>query len=66
MKHLTWKAAEVEMEILTLQNDIHLKAHQGSPHFWCLVDSEKYKSVHTAALKVACHSSVFSFLWYEF
>ncbi|KAK0146900.1 SCAN domain-containing protein 3 [Merluccius polli] len=47
-------AGELEMEILTLQNDITLKAHQGSPHFWCLVDSEKYKGLHTAALKTAC------------
>ena len=36
-------AGEVEMEILTLQSDIHLKAHQGSSNFWCLVDPEKYK-----------------------
>ena len=25
---------DVEMEILTLQNDINLKAHQSAPNFW--------------------------------
>ncbi|KAF3850903.1 hypothetical protein F7725_012675 [Dissostichus mawsoni] len=36
-------AGQVEIEILTLQNDLHLKAHQDAPNFWCLVDTEKYK-----------------------
>ena len=47
-------AGQVEIEILTLQNDLHLKAHQDAPNFWCLVDTEKYKGVCTAAMKVAC------------
>ncbi|XP_070400503.1 general transcription factor II-I repeat domain-containing protein 2-like [Nothobranchius furzeri] len=47
-------AGEVEIEIITLQNDLHLKAHQSEPNFWCLVDTEKYKGVCTAAMKVAC------------
>ena len=38
-------ATDVEMEILTLQNDIKLKAHQSAPNFWCLVDKEKYCTV---------------------
>uniref|UniRef100_A0A8C6L134 DUF4371 domain-containing protein n=1 Tax=Nothobranchius furzeri TaxID=105023 RepID=A0A8C6L134_NOTFU len=46
-------AGEVEIEIITLQNDLHLKAHQSEPNFWCLVDTEKYKGVCTAAMKVA-------------
>ena len=46
-------AGQVEIEILTLQNDLHLKAHQDAPNFWCLVDTEKYKVVSTAAMKVA-------------
>ncbi|KAF3846971.1 hypothetical protein F7725_004049, partial [Dissostichus mawsoni] len=29
-------AGQVEIEILTLQNDLHLKAHQDAPNFWCL------------------------------
>lgn len=45
---------QIEIEILTLQNDIHLKAYQGDPNFWCLVDTEKYKGVCTAAMKVTC------------
>ena len=36
---------EIDMEILTLQNDIQVKAQQGSLRFCVLVD--------TAALKVA-------------
>lgn len=47
-------AGDVEMEILTFQSDIHLKAHQGSPNLWWLEDPEKYKCVCTAAMKVAC------------
>ena len=46
-------ATDVEMEILTLQNDINLKAHQSAPNFWCLVDKEKYSGVSTAAMKIA-------------
>ena len=47
-------AGEVEMEIPMLQSDIHLKAHQDSSNFWCLVNPENYKGVSTAAMKVAC------------
>ncbi|XP_070408070.1 general transcription factor II-I repeat domain-containing protein 2-like [Nothobranchius furzeri] len=47
-------AGEVEIEIITLQNDLHLKAHQSEPNLWCLVDTEKSKGVCTAAMKVAC------------
>uniref|UniRef100_A0A1A7ZIQ2 Uncharacterized protein n=1 Tax=Nothobranchius furzeri TaxID=105023 RepID=A0A1A7ZIQ2_NOTFU len=47
-------AGEVEIEIITLQNDLHLKANQSESNFWCLVDTEKYKGVCTAAMKVAC------------
>ena len=46
-------AIDVEMEILTLQNDINLKAHHSAPNFWCLVDKEKYSGVCTAAMKIA-------------
>ncbi|CAI5682820.1 unnamed protein product [Oreochromis niloticus] len=46
-------AGQVEIEIVTLQNDVHLKAYQGAPNFWCLVDTEKYSGVCTAAMKVA-------------
>jgi len=41
------------MEILTLQNDLHLKIHQSAANLCCLVDTEKYKGVCTAAMKVA-------------
>lgn len=37
-----------------LQNDLHLKAHQDAPNFCSLVDTETYKGVYTAAMKVAC------------
>lgn len=46
-------AGQVEIEIITLQNDLHLKAYQAAPNFWCLVDTEKYSGVCTAAMKVA-------------
>ncbi|XP_069059006.1 general transcription factor II-I repeat domain-containing protein 2-like isoform X1 [Pleurodeles waltl] len=45
-------SATMEMEILTLQNDIELKARQSDIHFWSLVDAEKYKNIHTAAMKL--------------
>ena len=38
-------AGQVEIEILTLQNDLHLKAHQSASNFWCLVDREKYSNL---------------------
>lgn len=47
-------AGQVEFEILMLENDLHLKAHQGAPNFWYLVDTEKHKDVWTAAMKAAC------------
>ncbi len=50
----TLDAGQVEMEIITLQNDLYLKAHLSNPNFWNLVDMEKYKSICTAAMKVAC------------
>lgn len=43
----------MQLETVTLQNDLHLRAHQGAPNFWGLVDTEKYRGVCTAALKVA-------------
>ena len=46
-------ATGVEMEILTLQNDINLKAHQFAPNVWCLLDKEKFSDVCTAAMKIA-------------
>uniref|UniRef100_A0AAR2LN01 DUF4371 domain-containing protein n=1 Tax=Pygocentrus nattereri TaxID=42514 RepID=A0AAR2LN01_PYGNA len=46
-------AGQVEMEIITFQNDLHLKAYQAAPNFWCLFDTEKYSGVCTAAMKVA-------------
>lgn len=44
---------QVEIEIVTLQNDLHLKANQAAPNFWCLADTEKYSGVCTATMKVA-------------
>ena len=46
-------AGHVEIEIATLQNDLHLKAYQAAPNFWRLVDTEKHSGVCTAAMKVA-------------
>lgn len=46
-------AGAVEIEIITLQNDLHLKAYQAAPNFWCLVDTQKNSGVCTAAMKVA-------------
>lgn len=28
-------AGQVKIEILTMQNDLHLKAHKSAPNFWC-------------------------------
>lgn len=47
-------AGQVEMQILTIQNDLHLKAHLGNRNLWNLLDTEKYKIVCTAAMKVGC------------
>lgn len=44
---------QVEIEIVTLHNDLHLKANQDASNFWCLADTEKYSGVCTAAMKVA-------------
>lgn len=51
---LNLDAEQVEIEIITLQSDFHLKAYQAAPKFSCLVDTEKYSSVCTAARLVAC------------
>ena len=45
-------AGQVEIEIVTLQNDLHIKVYQAAPNFWCLVDTEQYSGVCTAAMKV--------------
>ena len=47
-------AEKVETEIITLQNDLRLKAYQAAPNVWCLVDTKKYCGVCTAAMKVSC------------
>lgn len=41
-------AGQVEIEIITLQNDLHLKAYQAAPNFWCLVDTEVQWSMHSS------------------
>lgn len=46
-------AGQMELEIVKLQNDLHLKAYQCAPNFRGLVDTEKYSGVRTAALEVA-------------
>ncbi|QQP54701.1 Uncharacterized protein FKW44_007616, partial [Caligus rogercresseyi] len=50
---LSLDAGQVEMEIVTLQNDIHLKAHKATENFWGLVDIERFSGLCTAAMKVA-------------
>jgi len=47
-------ASELELEIINLQNDIRLKAHQMDKDFWKLLDPEKFKNIQTAALKLSC------------
>ncbi|XP_078542665.1 general transcription factor II-I repeat domain-containing protein 2-like [Lissotriton helveticus] len=49
---LNLDSATMEMEIVTLQNDIELKARQSDLNFWSLVDAEKYKNIRTAAMKL--------------
>ena len=44
-------AGQMELEIVTLQNGLHLKAYQGAPNFWGLVDTEKYSGVCTASFE---------------
>lgn len=43
----------MEIEIVTLQNELHLKGCKGAPNFWCFVDTEKYSGVCTAPMTVA-------------
>ncbi|XP_078529378.1 general transcription factor II-I repeat domain-containing protein 2B-like [Lissotriton helveticus] len=49
---LNLDSATIEMEIVTFQNDIELKSRQSDINFWSLVDAEKFKNIHTAALKL--------------
>jgi len=44
---------QMEVEIVTSQNDTYLKACQAAPNFWYLVDTEKCSGVCIAAVKVA-------------
>ncbi|KAG8009282.1 hypothetical protein GBF38_017404 [Nibea albiflora] len=44
-------AGQMEIELVTFQNNLHLKAYQATPNFWCLVDTEKYSGA--AAIEVA-------------
>ena len=46
-------AGQVEIQTITLQNDLHLRAYQAASNFWCLVNTERYSGVYTAAMKVA-------------
>lgn len=46
-------AGQMEIEIVTLQKDLHLKAYQAAPNVWCLVDTEKYSGVCTAAINLS-------------
>lgn len=41
-------AGQVEIEIITLQNDLHLKAYQAVSNFWSLVDTEVQWSMHSS------------------
>ncbi|XP_069077106.1 general transcription factor II-I repeat domain-containing protein 2-like [Pleurodeles waltl] len=49
---LNLDSATMEMEIVTLQNDIELKARQSDINFWSRVDAEKYRNIRTAAMKL--------------
>ncbi|XP_078512536.1 general transcription factor II-I repeat domain-containing protein 2-like [Lissotriton helveticus] len=49
---LSLDSSTMEMEIVTLQNDIELKARQSDVNFWSLVDAEKYKNIRTVAMKL--------------
>lgn len=44
---------EMEIEVVTLQNNVQLKSQQHSKHFWNLVDPDNYKNLHQAALKMS-------------
>lgn len=35
----------LEMDIINLQNDVHLKFQQDSQHFWSLVEPDNYKNL---------------------
>lgn len=64
----SFDASEVVMEILTLQSDFHLKAHQRSPNFWCPVETEMYKWVCAGTMKTACHfglTYLWIYVWYK-
>jgi len=44
-------AGRIEIEIVTLQNHLHLKDSQAASNVWCLVDTEKYSGVCTTTMK---------------
>ena len=46
-------AADLEMEILSLQNDIQLKSHKSVADFCKIVDAKKYPNINTGAMKCA-------------
>ena len=46
-------AVDLEMEILSLQNDIHLKSHKSAADSTKRLDAKKYPSTSTGAMKCA-------------
>lgn len=44
---------EMDIEIVTLKNNVQLKSQQHSQHFWSLLDPDNYKNLHQAALKMS-------------
>lgn len=46
-------AVDLEMEILSLQNDFQLKSHKSAADFWKFVDAKKYPNISTGAMKCA-------------
>ena len=46
-------AVDLEMEILSLQNDIQWKSNKSAADFWKLVDAKKYPNISTGAMTCA-------------
>uniref|UniRef100_A0AAQ5Y107 HAT C-terminal dimerisation domain-containing protein n=1 Tax=Amphiprion ocellaris TaxID=80972 RepID=A0AAQ5Y107_AMPOC len=44
---------ETEIEIINMQNNVHLKSQQQSSHFWSLVEPDSYKNLNQVALKMS-------------
>lgn len=48
---------ELELEIITMKNDVCLKSYNSDANFWNLVDGNKFPILRTCALKIHAYSA---------